>query len=78
MAGSAPPTLHQVRSNLGADAWKWGGELGGENGRPPLHRVDAEVLWRLEARQRWMFRVAFHGGGTDRFKYDKGLVVALA
>ena len=29
----------------GAEGWRWGVEVGGENGRPPPHRVDG-ALWR--------------------------------
>ena len=42
---SPHPPCTKSDPTWGAEGWRWGGEVGGENGRPPPHRVGG-ALWR--------------------------------
>ena len=43
--GQPHPPCTKSDPTWGAEGWRWGQEVGGENGRPPHHRVDG-ALWR--------------------------------
>ena len=48
MSGWVSPThppCTKSDPSWGAEGWTWGGEVGGENGRPPPHRVGG-ASWR--------------------------------
>ena len=46
MSGWVSPHPPCIKSDptWGAEGWRWGGEVGGENGRPPLHRVGGALV----------------------------------
>ena len=46
--GQPHPPCTKSDPTWGAGGWRWGGEVGGENGRPPPRRVDG-ALWRHQS-----------------------------
>ena len=55
--GQPHPPCTKSDPTWSAEEWRWGGEVGGEKGRPPPHRVGG-ALWRRRSQ-------GSHGRATD-------------